>query len=364
MQTAVDCKGSSSIKSTTTTTTTNASLDATSRNVDIYTTTPGGSVADNGGESNILRHRGNISHAIEMMDRKNGSIHYMESDEYLGSNVKCMSVTPSPSPQSSPSKQYKPKVEPLPIITAAAAAAAAAAIIIKDDLENACNTANGSDSSSSKSNSNSNSASTTSSVINTPTLVRNGNAFKPEANSKGITISSYEQDEENQAIVTGIVTTTATAAAAATTTTTTIRENTQLLSINTKTLPIVVTSVDLKESPSSVFSSSSTSCISSSSSSGDTATTNSTNSSSISTTPASTTPASTTATPATISPTKSSSISGLLESELLQWQDMPQYLQFNPYVLKGYRPLQTFKGCLLSLFYWHNETINILTHGK
>ncbi|XP_017103033.2 progestin and adipoQ receptor family member 4 [Drosophila bipectinata] len=49
--------------------------------------------------------------------------------------------------------------------------------------------------------------------------------------------------------------------------------------------------------------------------------------------------------------------------ELLHWQDMPQYLQFNPYVLRGYRPLQTFKGCLLSLFYWHNETINILTHA-
>jgi len=50
--------------------------------------------------------------------------------------------------------------------------------------------------------------------------------------------------------------------------------------------------------------------------------------------------------------------------QLLPWQDMPTYLQFNPYVLRGYRPLQTFKGCLLSLFYWHNETINILTHGE
>ncbi|XP_023035517.1 progestin and adipoQ receptor family member 4 isoform X2 [Drosophila willistoni] len=49
--------------------------------------------------------------------------------------------------------------------------------------------------------------------------------------------------------------------------------------------------------------------------------------------------------------------------QLLHWQDMPKYLQFNPYVLNGYRPLQTFKGCLLSLFYWHNETINILTHA-
>lgn len=51
------------------------------------------------------------------------------------------------------------------------------------------------------------------------------------------------------------------------------------------------------------------------------------------------------------------------EYELLEWKDMPKYLQFNPYVLNGYRPLTTFKGCLLSLFYWHNETINILTHA-
>lgn len=50
--------------------------------------------------------------------------------------------------------------------------------------------------------------------------------------------------------------------------------------------------------------------------------------------------------------------------ELLHWRDMPQHLQFNPYVLTGYRPLQSWIGCLKSLFYFHNETINILTHGE
>uniref|UniRef100_T1GVH7 Uncharacterized protein n=1 Tax=Megaselia scalaris TaxID=36166 RepID=T1GVH7_MEGSC len=50
------------------------------------------------------------------------------------------------------------------------------------------------------------------------------------------------------------------------------------------------------------------------------------------------------------------------EEDLLQWKDMPKYLQFNPYVLTGYRPLTTFKGCCFSLFYWHNETVNIFTH--
>ncbi|XP_055381472.1 uncharacterized protein LOC129612052 [Condylostylus longicornis] len=49
--------------------------------------------------------------------------------------------------------------------------------------------------------------------------------------------------------------------------------------------------------------------------------------------------------------------------DLLQWKDMPKHLQFNPYVLTGYRPLSSFGGCVFSLFYWHNETINILTHG-
>lgn len=50
--------------------------------------------------------------------------------------------------------------------------------------------------------------------------------------------------------------------------------------------------------------------------------------------------------------------------ELLHWRDMPQHLQFNPYVLTGYRPLQGWTDCVRSLFYFHNETINILTHGN
>ncbi|CAH0399097.1 unnamed protein product [Chilo suppressalis] len=49
--------------------------------------------------------------------------------------------------------------------------------------------------------------------------------------------------------------------------------------------------------------------------------------------------------------------------QLLHWRDMPRHLQFNPYVLTGYRPLQGWLDCIRSLFYFHNETINILTHG-
>lgn len=49
---------------------------------------------------------------------------------------------------------------------------------------------------------------------------------------------------------------------------------------------------------------------------------------------------------------------------LQEWTEMPRYLQFNPYVLTGYRPLQNVSECLHSLFYFHNETFNILTHGE
>lgn len=49
---------------------------------------------------------------------------------------------------------------------------------------------------------------------------------------------------------------------------------------------------------------------------------------------------------------------------LQDWKEMPRYLQFNPYVHTGYRPLQNVSECLGSLFYFHNETFNILTHGK
>nr|CAD7399054.1 unnamed protein product [Timema cristinae] len=49
---------------------------------------------------------------------------------------------------------------------------------------------------------------------------------------------------------------------------------------------------------------------------------------------------------------------------LLHYRDMPPHLQFNPYIFTGYRPLLTFWGSIHSLFYLHNETINILTHGE
>ncbi|XP_062859948.1 progestin and adipoQ receptor family member 4 [Trichomycterus rosablanca] len=49
--------------------------------------------------------------------------------------------------------------------------------------------------------------------------------------------------------------------------------------------------------------------------------------------------------------------------KLLDFKSSPSHLQFNRYVLSGYRPVSTFTGCLRSLFYLHNESGNIYTHG-
>ncbi|KAI5750330.1 hypothetical protein M8J76_014733 [Diaphorina citri] len=48
---------------------------------------------------------------------------------------------------------------------------------------------------------------------------------------------------------------------------------------------------------------------------------------------------------------------------LLSYSDMPPHLQFNPYITSGYRPILNAWGCLRSLCYVHNETVNIFTHG-
>lgn len=42
---------------------------------------------------------------------------------------------------------------------------------------------------------------------------------------------------------------------------------------------------------------------------------------------------------------------------------VPQHLQFNKYVLEGYRMNLSTWECIKSLFYWHNETFNIYSHG-
>uniref|UniRef100_A0A8D8PMX6 Progestin and adipoQ receptor family member 4 n=1 Tax=Cacopsylla melanoneura TaxID=428564 RepID=A0A8D8PMX6_9HEMI len=51
------------------------------------------------------------------------------------------------------------------------------------------------------------------------------------------------------------------------------------------------------------------------------------------------------------------------QTRLLSYSDMPPHLQFNPYITSGYRPILNAWGCLKSLSYIHNETVNIFTHG-
>ena len=49
---------------------------------------------------------------------------------------------------------------------------------------------------------------------------------------------------------------------------------------------------------------------------------------------------------------------------LLDWASSPPHLQFNRYVLTGYRPVSSLPECVRSLFYLHNELGNIYTHGE
>ncbi|XP_043927125.1 progestin and adipoQ receptor family member 4 [Protopterus annectens] len=48
---------------------------------------------------------------------------------------------------------------------------------------------------------------------------------------------------------------------------------------------------------------------------------------------------------------------------LLDWASSPPHLQFNRFVLSGYRPVSGVLECVRSLFYLHNELGNIYTHG-
>ena len=50
-------------------------------------------------------------------------------------------------------------------------------------------------------------------------------------------------------------------------------------------------------------------------------------------------------------------------SSLIERSEIPPHLQFNKYVLRHYRSPSDWRGCLSSLFYLHNETVNIVTHG-
>lgn len=50
-------------------------------------------------------------------------------------------------------------------------------------------------------------------------------------------------------------------------------------------------------------------------------------------------------------------------AQLFRLQSCPPWLQFNKFVLDGYRLHLTTRQCLESLFYIHNESFNIYSHG-
>ncbi|UJR28454.1 hypothetical protein I4U23_009694 [Adineta vaga] len=48
--------------------------------------------------------------------------------------------------------------------------------------------------------------------------------------------------------------------------------------------------------------------------------------------------------------------------QLYSFEMIPEYLQSNPYIRTGYRYGLTFKGCLVSLLYVNNESVNVWSH--
>lgn len=49
--------------------------------------------------------------------------------------------------------------------------------------------------------------------------------------------------------------------------------------------------------------------------------------------------------------------------DILPWENLPKWMQSDPYIRRGYRrQYNSFSACLQSLFYLHNETVNIWSH--
>ena len=47
----------------------------------------------------------------------------------------------------------------------------------------------------------------------------------------------------------------------------------------------------------------------------------------------------------------------------LSWEDLPPWMQSDPYIRRGYRrQLDSFSACLQSIFHLHNESVNIWSH--
>lgn len=51
------------------------------------------------------------------------------------------------------------------------------------------------------------------------------------------------------------------------------------------------------------------------------------------------------------------------ECRLVSYHELPDYMKENEFILDYYRSEWPILNALLSLFSWHNETINIWTYG-
>ena len=48
---------------------------------------------------------------------------------------------------------------------------------------------------------------------------------------------------------------------------------------------------------------------------------------------------------------------------ILHWDELPEWMKLDPYIRRGYRrQLNSFSACFRSLFYPHNELINVWSH--